>query len=250
MIDLRCSDQVETVSGRTLEEFMYDNIFAKLDMQDTTFRPELRKDFPQRRAETAWRNRETDGLSIGKVPLANPSEACCGGTGLYSTSKDCGKFLKALFDGGDPIIQTSSLDEIMKPQVQDNKYFLEAATGHSRGHLAQTWPNGITKASFGLSSSITLENFPGRRARDTANWSGMPGIHAVCEPLKVYIPRPHACIHANVAQWLDRDNGVAGLLTTQILPPGDPMVTKCFLELEEAVYGGIGKYSPTCNGHE
>ena len=162
---------------------MHDNIFAKLDMQDTTFRPELRSDFPQRRMEMAWRNRKTDELSIGKVPLANPSEACCGGTGLYSTPKDCARFLEALFDGGSPILQTSSLDEVMKPQVQDNRYFLEAATGHSRGHLGQTWPNGITKASFGLSSSITLQDFPGRRAKDSANWSGMPGIHAVCEPL-------------------------------------------------------------------
>ena len=165
---------------------MHDNIFAKLDLQDTTFRPELRSDFPQRRMEMAWRNRKTDELSMGKVPLANPSEACCGGTGLYSTPKDCARFLKALFDGGNPILQTSSLDEIMKPQVQDNRYFLEAATGHSRGHLAQTWPIGITKASFGLSSSIALEDFPGRRAKNSANWSGMPGVHAVCEPL-VYL---------------------------------------------------------------
>lgn len=162
---------------------MHDNIFGKLGMQDTTFRPELRSDFPQRRMEMVWRNRKTDELSIGKVPLANPSEACCGGTGLYSTPEDCARFLKALFDGGNPILQKSSLDEVMKPQVQDNKYFLEAATGHSRGHLAQTWPISVTKASFGLSSSIALEDFPGRRAKNSANWSGMPGIHAVSEPV-------------------------------------------------------------------
>ena len=161
---------------------MQDNIFAILNMHDTTFRPELRSDFPQRRMEMAWRNRQTEELSIGKVPLANPSEACCGGTGLYSTPEDTAKFLKTLFDGGSPILQASSLDEIMKPQVQDSKYFLEAATGHSRGHLAQTWPIGVTKASFGLSSSIALEDFPGRRAKNSANWSGMPGVHAVCDP--------------------------------------------------------------------
>lgn len=174
---------------------MQDNIFARLDMQDTTFRPELRSDFPQRRMEMAWRNRKTDELSIGKVPLANPSEVCCGGTGLYSTPEDCARFLKALFDGGNPILQTSSLDEVMKPQVRDNKYFLEAATGHSRGHLAQTWPIGITKASFGLSSSIALEDFPGRRAKDSANWSGMPGVHAVCEPLVDFCIKTPTHVH-------------------------------------------------------
>lgn len=132
----------------------------------------------------AWRDRKTNELSIGKVPLANPCEACCGGTGLYSTPEDCAKVLKALFDGGKPILQTSSIDEIMKPQVEDKKYFLEAATGVSRGQLAQTWPIGITDASFGLSSSIALEDFPNRRAKNSANWSGMPGVHAVSKPIK------------------------------------------------------------------
>lgn len=199
----------------------------------------------------AWRNRKTDELGMGKVPWTNPSEACCGGMGLYSTLEDCTRFLKALFDGGNPIFQPSSLDEMMKPQVQDNRYFLEAATGHSRDHLAQTWPTGTTKVSFGLSSSIALEDFPGRRARNSVNWSGMPGIHAVCEPFGGFICQdPNAYTVADGAQWLDRDSGVAGLFLTQVLPPGDPMVTKCFLELEEAVYRSVGGSSRACNGHQ
>lgn len=100
----------------------------------------------------AWRNSKTDELSIGKVTLVNLSEACCGGTGLYSTPEDCARFLRALFDGGNPLFQTTSLDEAMRPQVQDNKYYLEAATGLGWVHLAQIWPIGIIKASFGLSS--------------------------------------------------------------------------------------------------
>lgn len=102
--------------------------------------------------EMAWRNSKTDELSIGKVTLVNLSEACCGGTGLYSTPEDCARFLRALFDGGNPLFQTTSLDEAMRPQVQDNKYYLEAATGLGWVHLAQIWPIGIIKASFGLSS--------------------------------------------------------------------------------------------------
>jgi hypothetical protein len=41
------------------------------------------------------------------------------------------------------------------------------------------------------------------------------------------------------AQWVDRETGIAGLLATQVLPPGDPMVTKCLLELETALYSHI-----------
>ena len=66
--------QVEILCGTTLEVYMQENIFTRLDMQDTTFRPELKSDFPSRRMEIAWRNRETDELSIGKVPFASPAE--------------------------------------------------------------------------------------------------------------------------------------------------------------------------------
>lgn len=39
-----------------------------------------------------------------------------------------------------------------------------------------------------------------------------------------------------MAQWLDRTTGLAGLFVTQILPPGDKVVTNCFFALEEGVY--------------
>ena len=69
------------------------------------------------------------------------------------------------------ILLAASLDEIIEPQVEDDEFFFEAATGHSRAHLdqrsralaalhVQTWPISITKPSFGLSSSIIHENFP------------------------------------------------------------------------------------------
>ena len=41
---------------------------------------------------------------------------------------------------------------------------------------------------------------------------------------------------ADFGQWLDRKTGVGGMLTTQILPPGDPMVTELLLEMEKCVY--------------
>ena len=35
---------------------------------------------------------------------------------------------------------------------------------------------------------------------------------------------------------MDRETGVAGCFFTQILPPGDAVVTNCLLELETALY--------------
>lgn len=46
-------------------------------------------------------------------------------------------------------------------------------------------------------------------------------------------------------QWVDREVGISGLLMTQVFPPGDPMVTKCLLELETALYKHLREGSPT-----
>ncbi|KFY00261.1 hypothetical protein O988_03418 [Pseudogymnoascus sp. VKM F-3808] len=204
---------IEVVSGLTLEEFMQKNIFSKLGMNDTTFRAELRPDFPARTMATAWRDRETGLLSTGVVPLALPAKDCCGGAGLYSTPEDFSKILKLILQEGGDILSKESIDEMMKPQLPDLRWFWDVTTGPSKRHLAQTWPEGA-KGTFGLSSSINLEDFPGRRPRNSVNWSGMPGCHA----------------------WVDREAGISGLLMTQVFPPGDPMVTKCLLELETALY--------------
>lgn len=46
-----------------------------------------------------------------------------------------------------------------------------------------------------------------------------------------------------MVQWLDRSTGLAGLFVTQILPPGDKVVTNCFCALEEAVYQLYGSHT-------
>jgi hypothetical protein len=38
---------------------------------------------------------------------------------------------------------------------------------------------------------------------------------------------------------MDRINGIAGILIAQILPPGDPEVTNCLLELETELYARL-----------
>ncbi|KAL2062951.1 hypothetical protein VTL71DRAFT_6023 [Oculimacula yallundae] len=204
---------VEIISGMSLEKYMSQNIFSKLGMKDTTFHPELRPGFASRQMDMAWRNRATGELTHGKNPWGFPAQDCCGGVGLYSTAEDYAKLLQIFLAGGGSILTKESTDEILTSQLEDPKYFREIINGPARAQLGQTWPEGAS-ATFGLSSSINLEDFPGRRLKNSANWSGMPGLHA----------------------WVDRETGIAGLIATQVLPPGDPMVTKCLLELEIALY--------------
>jgi CubicO group peptidase (beta-lactamase class C family) len=75
--------QVEIVSGLPLEDFMRENIWSKLGMCSTTFRPELRPEFVARRVSMAIRNSQDNSLQEGSVPFANPTIDYSGGAGLY-----------------------------------------------------------------------------------------------------------------------------------------------------------------------
>ncbi|THX55790.1 hypothetical protein D6D11_03724, partial [Aureobasidium pullulans] len=207
---------VEIVSELPLEDFMRENIWSKLGMYSTTFRPELRPEFAARRVSVAIRNSQDNSLQQGSVPFANPTIDYSGGAGLYSSTEDCAKLIAALMAGGGGIISSQSVDELMSPQLETNKYFLDVIRGPEKRHLGQTWPDDVG-GTFGLSSSICLEDFPGRRAARSCNWSGMPGLHI----------------------WMDRASGIGAMLATQVLPPGDAIVTQCLLELEKALYESL-----------
>ncbi|KJZ73753.1 hypothetical protein HIM_06871 [Hirsutella minnesotensis 3608] len=203
---------IEIVAKQDLESFMQDNIWTPLNMRCTTFRPWTRPDLEDRLVSMALR--KPDGsLAEGRVPYAYPAPDCCGGVGLYSTPADQTKLLCALVAGGAGIISPASIDSLLRPQTADPAFFVSEVCGSKRAHLGQTWPKGST-GDFGLSSSINAQRFPGRRAAHSANWQGMPGIHA----------------------WLDRTSGIAGLFCTQIIPPGDEAATDCFCTLEEEAY--------------
>lgn len=156
---------------------MQNNIWTPLKMRSTTFQPWLRPDLTEKLVELVLRA-PNGSLIKGKVPYGYPAPDCCGGVGLYSTPADQTKLLSALLAGGGGIISEKSLDELLVPQTEDPSHFLSVVCGTMRSHLGQTWPEGA-KGDFGLSSSINAEDFPGRRAANSANWQGMPGVHAV-----------------------------------------------------------------------
>ncbi|PQE13822.1 beta-lactamase protein [Rutstroemia sp. NJR-2017a BBW] len=203
---------VEVVAKQNLEAFMKANIWDPLGMDSTTFQPWTRPDLEARLVELAFRT-PTGTVVKGKSPYAYPALDCCGGVGLYSTPADQTKLLSALVNGGSSIMSAASMKELLGPQTSDPSHFLAVVCGTNRAHLGQTWPEGAV-GDFGLSSSINADDFPGRRAAKSANWQGMPGVHA----------------------WLDPKTGLAGLFVTQLLPPGDKVVTKCFGDLERVVY--------------
>ncbi|CAD6585936.1 MAG: hypothetical protein ASARMPREDX12_002166 [Alectoria sarmentosa] len=211
---------VEILSGLTLEDFMQTHIFSPLSMHSTTFRPEEIPGYLSHRMSHATRDPTTGALvpGGGRHLLALPAQDCIGGMGLYSTPSELLKVLKEVLAGGGNIVKRESVAEMLKTQLNEetNAAFGKVIDGRAKHHLRQTWPEGYD-GTFGLSASINLDDFPGRRSKDSMNWAGSSGLHA----------------------WIDPSSRIGGLLTTQLSPPGDPMFTRCLIDLETALYSQL-----------
>ena len=74
------------------------------------------------------------------------------------------------------------------------------------------------RKKWGLSFLITPEPVAGRRGAGSLAWAGLN----------------------NTYYWLDPENGVAGVLMTQVLPFGDAAVLRLLDAFETAVYAARG----------
>ncbi|KAL9101312.1 MAG: hypothetical protein Q9163_003424 [Psora crenata] len=238
---------VEVLSGLTLEDFMQVNIFSKLDMHETTFRPENHNGYLSRKMDHATRNPTTSALMAGGGHhlLALPAKDCIGGMGLYSTPNELVKVLKEVLAGGGNIVKRESMAEMLKTQLNEETQaaFMEVIDGRAKYHLRQTWPEGYD-GTFGLSASINFDDFPGRRRKNSMNWAGSSGLHAVrimSHPSSPWVVRNGGLLPNEIYTriWIDPSSGIGGLITTQLAPPGDRMFTQCLLDLESALYAQL-----------
>jgi methyl acetate hydrolase len=204
---------VEAVSGKTLDAYFRDHIFAPLGMSDTGFvaSPE------QHARQVHVHQRKPDG-SLEPQPLAAPvaPEFFAGGGGLATTGPDYLRFLRMLLNGG-------ALDgaRILAPQT---------VALMNRNHIGDL-PAGIMKSRnpaisndvdffpgakirWGLGYMINMQPGPNGRSAGTVSWAGL----------------------GNLYYWLDPARRVAGVILTQILPFADPAAVRLYGEFERGVY--------------
>ncbi len=110
---------VRRVSGRSLDQFAREEIYQPLDMGDTGFLPQA--DPPSRIAPTE--DRGPYGLIRGVVhdPVARRMDGVAGHAGLFSTSSDIAKLLRAqLNPGGMPFLKTETVSLMTRVQTPPN----------------------------------------------------------------------------------------------------------------------------------
>jgi CubicO group peptidase (beta-lactamase class C family) len=209
---------VEVASGLDLETYMHRHIFGPLRMTDTSFTQ--RPEWDSRLATV--HARQPDG-TLKPLTLAAPSkprEFYPGGGGLYSTSPDYLKFLRALMAGGE--LGGAS---ILKPETvalmgRNNMGALDVLPMKSfipnLSNDVELFPGMVKK--WGLTFLINTEPGPHGRSAGSLAWAGLN----------------------NTYYWLDPVKKVAGVIMTQVLPFADPTVLAALDAFEAAVYETLG----------
>lgn len=221
---------LEHVTGTKLSVYMDENIFTPLGMTSTGFWP-AQLTTPRTMAAIPNRDHRGGGLLVpapSPVPDKHPVES--GGAGLFSTTADYAKLLRAVLrdggGGGDDdddhrhhhhLLSAESMELLFQPQLEgDLLRKMEERVALAKGMYAAEYAED-TPANFALGGMVNTEDLPGKRAAGSMMWSGYTNPH----------------------WWIDRKNGVAGVLQVSLLPPGDPVVAKLYDALERAVYADL-----------
>ncbi|GKT49534.1 acyltransferase mlcH [Colletotrichum spaethianum] len=149
-----------------------------------------------------------------------------GGAGIFAKPQEYSRILAVfLNDGTCPItnaqiLKKETVDEMFTNQIANFPNFSRQGVQDAKPELTNELPElypvpGNPPQGWGLTFMITGGTTG--RSDGTAWWAGLP----------------------NLFWWCDRQNGVAGIVCSQILPFGDPAVLGLWSEVETAVYKGL-----------
>jgi CubicO group peptidase (beta-lactamase class C family) len=205
---------VEAASGQNLEDYLREHLFGPLGMKDTGFI--LSPD--RRRRLAGLHQRDPDGSlrPIDQMMTQKP-EFYMGGAGLYGTAGDYAAFIQMMLNEG----RSRDGLQVLKPETvalmgQNNIGDLKAGVLKSvmpaSSHDVNFFPGMDQK--WGLSFLINTEDAPTGRSAGSLSWAGV----------------------INSYFWIDRKQNLGGVIMTQMLPFGDPIVLKLYNEFERALY--------------
>jgi CubicO group peptidase (beta-lactamase class C family) len=206
---------VEAVSGKKLDAYLRDNIFAPLGMNDTGFKisDSMRKRLVGMHARTP------EGLAPIPFEMEQNPEFHMGGGGLYGTAADYIKFTQMILNKG-----KGAGNQVLKPETvalmgQNNIGPIEV------GKLPTALPAftndvdlfpGMVK-KWGLSFLINTAKTPEGRSPNSLFWAGL----------------------ANTYFWIDPARNVAGVILMQLLPFADHNCLEAFAGFERGIYAGL-----------
>jgi len=207
---------VEAASGKRLDGYLRDHLFAPLGMGDTGFKIGE----AQRKRLVGMHQRNADG-SLTPIPfeLEQEPEFHMGGGGLYGTAGDYLKFTQMILNKG-----KGNGNQVLKPETvatMGQNHIGELNMGKMTSAVAfatnnvDLYPDMVKK--WGLSFLINTAKTPEGRSPGSLAWAGL----------------------ANTYYWIDPASDVAGVILMQLLPFADGKCLEAFAGFERGVYAGL-----------
>lgn len=207
---------VEAVSGKRLDAYLRDNLFAPLGMSDTGFK--ISDDM--RKRLVGMHARGEDG-QLAAIPfeLEQEPEFHMGGGGLYSTAADYIRFTQMILNkgrgNGNQVLKAETVAAMGQNQMGDLNMTKLATAAPVYSNDVDLYPDQVKKwgLSFMINTAATAE---GRSAGSLA-WAGL----------------------ANTYYWIDPARDVTGVILMQLLPFADAKCLQAFAGFERGVYAGL-----------
>ena len=179
---------------------MQQHIFDPLGMSSSTFQISKHPDLAARRAALGFRaapakpdeepartlrsifeDRAPPNQPLGAGPDQAPinPEIEMGGGGLFTTATDYGKFLGALISRDSRVLKPQTIEELLKPQLDDPKHFQAFVEGPMHDNISPEFPRGIP-VNYSLGGAVNMEDFPRKRRKGSMMWSGLTNPRWVC----------------------------------------------------------------------
>ncbi|KAJ7733322.1 beta-lactamase [Mycena metata] len=209
---------VERLSGKTLEQYFQDHIFAPLGITSASFylTPKLEdRLLPLSKANASGALEPWKGPPLIEQDPARV-RVHLGGVGGYASQKDYLTLLRHLLQikagsATAPILSRASVDSMFAQT-------LTPAGGASLLTMIDPYlglPSGGAQHGYGLSvMAVDVEN---RRRAGSGAWGGW----------------------ANTSYFLDPATGIAVVFGTQLIPTGDKTHKRVFKDIETEIYAGL-----------
>ncbi|WP_298873435.1 serine hydrolase domain-containing protein [uncultured Bradyrhizobium sp.] len=207
---------VEAASGKKLDAYLRDSLFAPLGMGDTGFK--ISDDM--RKRLVGMHARGEDGqLAAMPFELEQNPEFHMGGGGLYSTAGDYIKFTQMILNkgrgNGNQVLKPETIAMMGQNQMGDLNMTKMTTAAPPYTNDVDLYPDQVKK--WGLSFMInTAKTAEGRSAGSLA-WAGL----------------------ANTFYWIDPARDVTGVILMQLLPFADAKCLQAFAGFERGIYAGL-----------
>ncbi|WP_426438100.1 serine hydrolase domain-containing protein [Bradyrhizobium genosp. P] len=207
---------VEAASGKRLDAYLRDHMFAPLGMSDTAFKI---TDNMRKRLVGMHARGEDGALAAIPFELEQEPEFHMGGGGLYSTAADYIKFCQMILNkgkgNGNQLLKPETVATMGQNHIGDLTMGKMTTAAPMYTNDVDLYPGMVKK--WGLSFLINTAKTPEGRSAGSLAWAGL----------------------ANTYYWIDPSRDVCGVILMQLLPFADKQCLDAFAGFERGIYAGL-----------